>query len=250
MSKVKISALLSMILLTVTTSTAIASANEISEIKFNSYVNGKCFTIYGYDLLEGGEFTWAGYGRGKAGIIGSAEPPFEPLDAGELTIYKSETINALGFISISWIEIGRDPHVTYPGKHWLDAVIYPTESTIGYFSPDNVLAFPFSLPGSSTPTVESGFLSFEGIHLYPKGYERISGLACWFTVSGGFTEDPEVVTTSVMLVDMVKTTIKDGYFEGAFLYWAIWADQETSLVEGGPTVPAAKVFMWNVEVVS
>lgn len=257
MNKVKISALLLMMLLTVTASASIASADGTFEIEFNALVKGECFVgLTGmtflpdppyYDL----ELLFNGSGRGIVGMSGTAEavsvptspptdPPTEPpyYLLGE-EVYFAESLSARGFTSVSWKD---DDEI----RHWLFVSIYSTEPPIFHiFEPENdVIWMP--MPGP-----ESTLLEFDAIHMSRLGYEVISGFALFgvspFPFSPGTTilHDPAVVLFLGWMDEEVGIQYQYSIF------WSSETREITDLFPFDPfNVTAARVFKSNVEVES
>lgn len=259
MSKVKITALLLMILLTVTASTAIASANGTTEIEFNALVKGECFVgltimtfIPGppyYDL----EIVFDGLGKGTVGMSGSSEavsvptsPPTEPPTEppfyllGE-EVYFAESLSAQGFTSVSWKDDDKN-------RHWLFVSIYSTEPNplSNIFSPEADY-FWMPMPGPEEFTL----LGFDAIHVSRSGYEVISGMALFAVMPFPFEPwveelyDPAVVLFLLWIDEEVGIQ---------YQYSILWSSETRGITHLYPFDPfdvkAARVFNSNVEVVS
>jgi hypothetical protein len=181
----KISIILMVVLLTVTASTIIVSADGIKKIKFNAFASGSCLVIYG--LGERGpdpfpyDVWYFGEGIGTTEINGTAKglnPAFvwtEPPDILQWGDgYDSAKINALGYVSVSWTDENANE------DNWIIAVIYSTKSTYGFFKLNNLLSIP--IPGVTTPTPEfNENLKFKGIHVKGSEIEIIEGFALYWT---------------------------------------------------------------------
>ena len=241
MSKVKISTLLLMMLLTITASTAIASAKiKDKKIEFNSSADGSCFAANGADLFgTHHDPWWGGEGNGNALIMGSSKETESLSDPTYGEIFRAEKVKAKGFISFSWTEDD--------GEHWIEAELSSTDSTTGFLKPDVLLAL--SMPGGVTPAEE--MLSFNGKHVYSAGLieERISGIGCWFTVLG-LTGDPNVDFVTLNLMDMERPIVLDDGTIVYKCYATIWANDEFQLFPDTDPIPAADNLEWKVEIKS
>jgi len=188
MSEVKISALLLMMLLTVTTTTAIASADSIpKKIRFNALASGPCFVMYGLGKegtspIPSEEIWYMGEGGGKAKIRGKAkdlqqETLWSPPDLLWGDGYNSTSINARGYVSVSWTE---DEGTENEEKNWVLAVLYSTPSTSGFFIPNELLSI--QLPGTEPGPEYDKFLRFEGIHVSGSEIKMIQGFSLYMTI--------------------------------------------------------------------
>ncbi len=244
MSKVKIFALLLMMLLSITASTAIASAKiKNKKIDFNSSADGSCFAINGLDLFgTHNEFWWFGEGNGNANLTGSAKEIELYSDPDYGDIFKAEDVKVECFISLSWTE---DDEV-----HWIEAELSPTDSTTAFLKPDVLLAF--SMPGAVTPLEE--MLSFNGKHVYSADNEliedRIWGIGCWFTVPGLFgLSGVDFVTLNLMNMEEPHE-LEDGTTVYK-CYATFWANDDLySPLPGIDLIPAADNLEWEMEIKS
>jgi len=250
MSKVKMYALLFMIVLIVTVSTTIVSAEEIKKISFKASANGPFFIIYGegenaIDSPVPIPYIHAGAAHGKASIRGRAQNTF-PYTSFLGEGYTSEYVNALGAVSVSWIE---NEGAEGEEKHWLVGWLYSSSKTEGFFKPDSVheqqiLTIPEPGVGG-----EDEALEFRGMHISISGFKIINGFAVWNTLPGKilFPYCPNC----------------DYFINNAYLNWLAIADQDFILynliwseleVPHGVcpfgTIPPTESIQWNVEVVS
>ena len=255
MSKVKISSLLLMILLTFTASASVASADGTSEIEFNALVNGECFVgLTGMILLPNPPYydLWTmfdGLGKGVVGMNGSSEavavptspptvPPTEPplYLLGE-EVYFAESLSAQGFASVSWKDNNKI-------KHWLFVSIYSIEPNpiSNIFSPETDY-FWMPIPPQGT------LLGFDAIHVSRLGYEVISGMALFDVMP--FPFEPWVEELYDPAVVLFLSWMDGGIQYQYSILWSSETREITHLYPFDPfDVKAAKVFNLNVEIIS
>jgi len=233
MSKVKISALFFMIILTVTASTTIVSAASIKKIKFNALASGPCFVVYGLgtrgtDPWPDQETWYAGEGIGNARVSGKARE----LELVELTVpawgegYESTKINALGYVSVSWTDWAGE-------NNWLAAIVYSSASTYGFFKLNELLSMPIP---EVAPTPEyKELLSFKAIHVIGSEINVIEGFALYMAVpltSVGWP-GPGYLCSVGLVIPL------EG--DDQIMYQLVWCSGNL------PGVPLADVIEWNVE---
>lgn len=247
MSKTKTFSLLFMILLIVVASTFVASTkgqiNEVS-IRFRALAAGRCFIGYGEWAPEGIiEWTdiieWAGNGSGDAIINGRAEAVFYMHLYPFGRMYLSESLDAHGVVSFSWIEEDGS-------KHKIMAVLFSDASTSGGFGPDvNCFSVPTTGPQQTPP------LRFKGIHTafdtHRANKTAIGGWALFATIPPGPPDDPDYQLFPIIQVYLVDETTQK-------VFIAIWVAEAGlwPILYYPPPVymPAAQVFQHKVEIKS
>jgi hypothetical protein len=233
MSKVKIFALLLMMLLSITTSVATTSANENNEIpelvKFNALIKGTFWV--GIDISS--EQHTQGVGKGRTGISGSAseftQGDFLPAEGDELL---ADSIDAGGFVSVGWTSEDES-------KHRIQGVFYNIPDTKGIFSKNNDLFFV-------NPMSPVYGLWFTGIHVSGSETQEIKGIAMFVIAPYKiFGTDPTSTADLCMFVMIDEVS--------GMWYWLYWSSEEIPefQMSGNPPdpvlLPSAQIFKWNLE---
>jgi hypothetical protein len=235
MSKVKMSALFFMIILTVTASTTIVSAASIKRIKFNALASGPCAVVYGLGTrgtspIPDQEIWYWGEGMGNTRISGKARE----LELVELTVpawgegYESTKSNALGYVSVSWTDWDGE-------NNFLVVVIHSSASTYGFFKLNELLSMP--LPEVAPTPEYKELLSFTAIHVIGSEINVIQGFALYaiipLTLAGW--EDPGYLYGVGLVIPL------EG--DDQIMYQLMWSSSVNNV--GG--IPLADVIEWNVE---
>ena len=232
MNKVRISAILLMILLTVTASVAIASANENNEIpeliKFNALIKGTFWV--GIDISP--EQHTQGVGKGRTGISGSAseftEGDFLPAEGDELL---ADSIDAGGFVTVGWTSEDES-------KHRIQGVFYDIPDTKGIFSKTNDLFFV-------NPMSPELGLRFTGIHVSGSETEEINGIAM-FVIAPYKIVGTDPTSTADLCIFVIIDEVTGMW------YWMYWSSEEIPEFQMGAMpesvlLPSARIFNWNLE---
>jgi hypothetical protein len=244
MSKVKISTVLLMMLLAVTTSTAIASADENNEIpdhiRFNAFVSGECYVGYKENIPIG--LPTEGLGTGRTVTCGSACDIAERLWLIG-NVWWSKNIDAWGFIYASWTDKDDDEN------HQLLAAFYAVPSTEGLFSQTNELFFV------AIPMVYSSALRFRGIHVSSSGIQIISGGALFAVAPYQMFNQGTESAADLCIVALFDEVGKSEEALYNSDYWVYWASEEIPEFQMGEMpcpvlLPSAQIFQWNMEVKS
>lgn len=246
-----------MMLLTVTTSTAVVSAKTTkkSKIDFNSLATGECFvgfttmTFITVEPFYELDIVFAGLGSGSAesngDITAVSVPTTNPPPPGELSlyllgenVYVAKQVKASISAEVSWIDDGI--------THSLSASIYATKPYPCIFSPETDY-FWMPMPGPDPSAMQ--LLRFDATHVSGSDSEVISGNALFAVMAFPFTPGVTELYAPAVVLFLAWMDEEVGI---QYQYSLFWSSETREITELMPFVPfdilAADVFNSNVEV--
>jgi len=207
-------------------------AEETTKVKFYFIDSGSCLVTSG----NVSDPLWEGVGHGTLMLSGRAdgeyyEQPVGDPPVGYLKGYMMENLAARGGLLLRWTEDDNS-------KHWVSATFYSTATSIGvyfnYYNNDPIVLGSISM-ASLNP---DDYIRFNGIYFDGSKIQEISGVALLMII--------QVSEEGYIVVMQLRDDTLPQFWETS-MFRAIWVNMDT-VMPGFPEIPAAQVFMWNVEI--
>jgi len=224
--KGKFAVILSLMVLSLLfTSTAVLAEEETVKIKFYFIESGSCLVTCG-DVSDP---LWEGVGAGALMLSGKADGEYyeQPADGTIFKGYLMDNLAARGCLLLRWTE-------TDNSKRWVSVTFYSTATSIGVYFNDPVVLGSISM-FSANP---NDYIRFKGIYYDGSKIQRISGIAGLMIIQ--FSEE------GYGIVMQLRDDTLSNFWEHS-MFRAIWSNVDI-VMPGYPQIPAAQVFMWNVEI--
>ena len=225
-TKEKLAVLSSLMVLSLLfTSTTVLAVEEIVKVRFYFIDSGSCLVTSG-DVSDP---LWEGVGGGALMLSGRADGDYyeQPVDGTIFEGYLMDNLAARGCLLLRWTE-------TDNSKRWVSVTFYSTATSIGVYFNDPVVLGSISM-FSANP---NDYIRFKGIYYDGSKIQKISGIAGLMIIQS--SEEGYVI------VMQLRDDTLPNFWEHS-MFRAIWSNVDI-VMPGYPQIPAAQVFMWNVEI--